>query len=151
MKWKVKAKWFHRRRDFSRIAFLFCLFVLNILQAQQQTWKGKFEQLGETLPTSNAYRTASGAPGAKYWQQQADYKLVAEVDEINQTLTGSGTITYRNNAPEPLTYLWLQLDQNVNADNSLMRTTGTYSLRDSVPAKFLSESLHLYPYKGGMA
>ena len=133
----------------SRVAaFLFSIGVT--IAFAQQSWKGKFEQLGTELPTPNGYRSASGSPGPKYWQQMADYVLQAEVDEDNQTLTGSGTITYFNNSPETLTFLWLQLDQNVNADNSLMVQTSTNAIRDSVPAKLLSEQLHLYPYKGGI-
>jgi len=72
----------------------------------------KFEALGTILPTPNEYRTASGAPGPKYWQQRADYDIRCELDEENLRLTGSETITYFNNSPDPLTYLWLQLDEN---------------------------------------
>jgi hypothetical protein len=72
----------------------------------------KFEQLGTILPTPNEYRTASGAPGPKYWQQRADYKITATLDEANLKLTGKETITYYNNSPDVLTYIWLQLDEN---------------------------------------
>ncbi len=72
----------------------------------------KFEQLGTILPTPNEYRTASGAPGPKYWQQRADYDIKCELDEKNLKLTGSETITYFNNSPDNLTYLWFQLDEN---------------------------------------
>jgi hypothetical protein len=72
----------------------------------------KFEQLGPILPTPNEYRTASGAPGTKYWQQRVDYDIKAELDETNFKLKGSETITYYNNSPDVLTYLWLQLDEN---------------------------------------
>ncbi|MBY0537403.1 MAG: M1 family metallopeptidase [Chitinophagaceae bacterium] len=72
----------------------------------------KFEQLGGILPTPNEYRTASGAPGPKYWQQKADYDIKAELDEEKLTLKGSETITYFNNSPDVLNYLWLQLDEN---------------------------------------
>ncbi len=72
----------------------------------------KFEQLGTILPTPNEYRTASGAPGPKYWQQRADYNITCSLDEDKQILTGSETITYFNNSPDALTYLWLQLDEN---------------------------------------
>lgn len=72
----------------------------------------KFEQLGTILPTPNEYRTASGAPGPKYWQQRIDYDIKCELDEPNNKLTGSETITYFNNSPDVLTYLWLQLDEN---------------------------------------
>ena len=72
----------------------------------------KFEQLGTILPTPNEYRTASGAPGPKYWQQRCDYDIKCTLDEKNLKLTGSEKITYVNNSPDVLTYLWLQLDEN---------------------------------------
>lgn len=72
----------------------------------------KFEQLGTILPTPNEYRTASGAPGPKYWQQRCDYDIKCSLDEVNLKLTGSEKITYYNNSPDVLTYLWLQLDEN---------------------------------------
>ncbi|MBI1343752.1 MAG: M1 family peptidase [Terrimonas sp.] len=72
----------------------------------------KFEQLGSILPTPNEYRTASGAPGPKYWQQRADYDIKCDLDEKKLKLTGSETITYFNNSPNELTYLWFQLDEN---------------------------------------
>ena len=72
----------------------------------------KFEQLGTILPTPNEYRTASGAPGPKYWQQRADYDIKATLDEKKLLLTGAETVTYYNNSPDVLTYLWLQLDEN---------------------------------------
>ncbi|HEY4874813.1 MAG TPA: M1 family metallopeptidase [Puia sp.] len=80
----------------------------------------KFEQLGGILPTPNEYRTASGAPGPKYWQQRCDYNIQCKLDEDKQWLTGSETITYFNNSPDVLTYLWLQLDENEhsNANNA---------------------------------
>jgi hypothetical protein len=72
----------------------------------------KFEQLGSILPTPNEYRTASGAPGPKYWQQRADYDIKCELDEKNLRLKGSESVTYFNNSPNTLTYIWLQLDEN---------------------------------------
>lgn len=72
----------------------------------------KFEQLGTILPTPNNYRTASGAPGHEYWQQRADYDITAYLDEDKLTLRGSEWITYYNNSPDELEYLWLQLDEN---------------------------------------
>jgi hypothetical protein len=72
----------------------------------------KFEQLGNILPTPNEYRTASGAPGPKYWQQRADYDIKATLDEKALKLTGSETVTYHNNSGDVLSYLWLQLDEN---------------------------------------
>ncbi len=76
----------------------------------------KFEALGTILPSPNEYRTASGAPGPKYWQQRADYNIVCSLDEDKLLLTGSETITYFNNSPNELTYLWLQLDENQHSD-----------------------------------
>src|SRR5580692_1465878 len=79
----------------------------------------KFEQLGTILPTPNEYRTASGAPGPKYWQQRCDYDIKCNLDEQKLRLTGNETITYFNNSPDELTYLWLQLDENEhNAKNN---------------------------------
>lgn len=72
----------------------------------------RFEQLGTILPTPNEYRTASGAPGPKYWQQRADYDIKCELDEPNLTLRGAETITYYNNSPDVLSYIWIQLDEN---------------------------------------
>src|SRR5260221_12874770 len=76
----------------------------------------RFEQLGTILPTPNEQRTASGAPGGKYWQQRADYNIKCELDEKTQKLTGSETITYFNNSPDPLDYIWLQLDENQHSN-----------------------------------
>ncbi len=78
----------------------------------------RFEQLSYLLPTPNEYRTASGAPGSKYWQQRADYDITCTLDEPNLKLTGSETITYYNNSPDVLQYLWLQLDENIHDPNS---------------------------------
>src|SRR2546421_9457153 len=72
----------------------------------------KFEQLGNILPTPNEYRTASGAPGPRYWQQRCDYDIKCELDEPNLKLNGTETVTYFNNSPDVLSYLWLQLDEN---------------------------------------
>jgi hypothetical protein len=90
------------------------LIALPAFSQDDKKWKGKFEQLDQMLPTPNEYRSASGAPGGKYWQQRADYTIDAELDEANNILRGKETITYYNNSPEALRYLWLQLDQNVN-------------------------------------
>ncbi len=72
----------------------------------------KFEQLGTILPTPNVYRTASGAPGHAYWQNRADYDITAYLDEDKRNLKGSETVTYYNNSPDDLDYIWLQLDEN---------------------------------------
>ncbi|HEY5918064.1 MAG TPA: M1 family metallopeptidase [Chryseolinea sp.] len=131
--------------------FVFLVGAVISATAQNQTWKGKFEQLGEALPTPNSYRTGSGSPGQNYWQQRADYVINVELDDNTQTLTGSETITYYNNAPEALTYLWLQLDQNLFADQSMTNQTRTGVIRDSIPASFFNTSagITVSDYKGG--
>jgi hypothetical protein len=132
--------------------YIFAFAVLTIsAKAQTSDWKGKFEQLGEVLPTPNSYRTGSGSPGPGYWQQRADYVINAEVDDNTQMLTGSETITYYNNAPEALNFLWLQLDQNVFAPDNMTDQTRTGVLKDSIPAGFLGyvSGITVSDYKGG--
>jgi hypothetical protein len=80
--------------------------------------QSKFAQLDMELPTPNTYRTAAGAPGLNYYQQKADYKIQITIDDETQKLMGEETITYTNNSPDKLEYLWLQLDQNLFAENS---------------------------------
>ncbi|MGK0254151.1 MAG: hypothetical protein ACI9OE_001642, partial [Mariniflexile sp.] len=75
----------------------------------------KFKQLYDEFATPNMFRTASGAPGPAYYQQQADYKMDIEIDDVNAKLSGNETITYSNNSPDVLKYLWVQLDQNMRA------------------------------------
>jgi len=118
---------------------------------QAQNWKGKFEQLGPNeLPTPNAYRSGSGAPGTEYWQQRADYVIDVEVNDETQVLTGKETITYYNNSPETLTYLWMQLDQNILADNSMTAQTQQGGLRDSSATRILGFiGVNTSDYKGG--
>jgi hypothetical protein len=87
-------------------------FAQNINNNAGANHANKFEQLGTTLPTPNEYRTASGAPGPRYWQQRADYDIKATLDEKALKLTGTETVTYHNNSGDVLTYLWLQLDEN---------------------------------------
>ena len=88
-------------------------FSLTLASAQTiEQINDKFRQLNEYLPTSNVYRTASGAPGHEYWQQRADYKIDVTLDDAAQTLSGKATITYYNNSPDNLKYIWMQMDQN---------------------------------------
>lgn len=92
---------------------VFTCTIINI-QGQSQPWQGKFEPIDQMIAPPNTYRTASGAPGKSYWQQRADYKIRATLDEKNNILSGEETITYHNNSPDALSYLWIQLEQNVN-------------------------------------
>lgn len=99
-----------------RHKLLLCLLTAApmLLQAQNpgSNHGNRFEQLGYLLADPNIYRSASGVPGPKYWQQRADYDISAELDEQQHRLDGKETITYYNNSPDPLTYIWLQLDEN---------------------------------------
>ncbi|WP_256007002.1 M1 family metallopeptidase [Pedobacter deserti] len=98
----------------------------------------KFEQLGTVLSDPNSYRSASGAPGPAYWQQRADYVINAELDEKNLRLTGSETITYYNNSPDPLRYLWVQLDENQHKSTSDNKLTEQSRMTDQMTYKTLS-------------
>ena len=118
--------------------FLITVLSFWALGAQAQgdpKWEGKFEQLGQTLPTPNEYRTGSGAPGPNYWQQKADYVISIELHESTNSITGSETITYTNNSPDVLKYLWLQVDQNILSKENTLRNTGTDAVKDSANAK----------------
>ena len=101
----------------------------NIQNNPGSNHANKFEQMGTTLPTPNEYRTASGAPGPKYWQQRCDYDIKATLDEPNLKLTGSETVTYYNNSPDVLTYLWLQLDENQHSNSK----NANYQNSNSMP------------------
>ncbi len=98
--------------------FLPLVFFVGTAQIAFSQWEDKFKQMDDLLPTPNVYRTGSGAPGHKYYQQKADYKIAIELDDEKQIIRGEETITYTNNSPDPLSYLWLQLDQNMKAKNS---------------------------------
>ncbi len=90
----------------------------TIIFSQEKKWEDKFKQLGPELATPNDQRTASGAPGKDYWQQRADYNMKIRLDDETQRIYGEEVITYYNNSPDVLYYLWLQLDQNNMAKNS---------------------------------
>ena len=100
--------------------------VVFQVSAQSNTNQNKFRQLGQELPTPNAYRNAAGAPGHKYWQQRADYNMEITLDDATQRIYGTETITYFNNSPDALDYLWLQLDQNMRAKDS-----DSYKIRET--------------------
>ena len=102
------------------------LIIFDALQVRAQNLQNnpgsnhgnKFEQLGVILPTPNSYRTASGAPGPEYWQQRCDYDIKCNLDEDKLRLSGSETVTYYNNSPDRLNYLWLQLDENEHSSKN---------------------------------
>jgi hypothetical protein len=110
----------------------------------------KFKQLKEELPTPNVYRTASGAPGHEYYQQKADYKINVILDDKNQKIFGEETVTYFNNSPDPLDYLWVQLDQNIRSKNAMSkRITGGGPGVGYQPQKFVEEFMGK-PFDGGL-
>ena len=91
--------------------------IISLFAVQVSAQK-KFAQLDLELPTPNEFHNAAGAPGQNYYQQKADYKMALTIDDETQKLYGVETITYTNNSPDRLDYLWLQLDQNIYAENS---------------------------------
>lgn len=114
------------------------VILTNVSYGQvENTNQSKFKQLREELPTPNSYRNASGAPGHKYWQQKADYKMHMTLDDVNAKMHGEEMITYHNESPDELRYLWLQLDQNVRAKDSNTHAIGSSSLDDQVSKRQL--------------
>ncbi len=134
------------RNRTSVIGWLFTFFILHstfyISKAQTFNANTRFEQLGTALATPNTTRTASGAPGKDFWQQRADYDIKAELDDSKQHLTGSETITFYNNSPDELRYLWLQLDQNTFQKNSISGLSRTSSVNEKgMPMAAITRSL----------
>jgi len=101
-----------------KVLLLVLVIASGQLFAQENYNYNKFKQLKEELATPTVYRTASGAPGSQYYQQKASYVIDLVLDDKNQKITGKETITYKNNSPDQLEYLWIQLDQNVRAKDS---------------------------------
>jgi hypothetical protein len=131
------------------IGTVLCACLVNALVAQvpEKKWEDKFKQLGPELATPNEQRTASGAPGHKYWQQRADYDMKIRLDDAKQILYGEEVITYYNNSPDVLTYIWLQLDQNVFDKNSDTYAIRQQKLNENMSARDLA---NLTPtYDGG--
>nr|WP_315195834.1 M1 family metallopeptidase [uncultured Flavobacterium sp.] len=133
-----------------KFSFLFILPTILLAQEKAVTPAvkqgkydtNKFSQMYDLLATPNMFRTASGAPGPAYYQQQADYKIDIELDDKNAKLSGSETITYYNNSPDNLEYLWVQLDQNQGAKNSQSPLVKNDKIEPVLtPAKFASEYL----------
>ncbi|MEM9421519.1 MAG: M1 family metallopeptidase, partial [Pseudomonadota bacterium] len=121
LKWRISAC--------GAVTTLAALTMVSSVSAQTFTGVGSgaraFEQLDDKLPTPNIYRAATGEPGPAYWQQQADYKINVTLDEAAKTITASEDITYTNNSPHTLRYLWVQLDQNKFKKDSLSRMSET--------------------------
>jgi hypothetical protein len=114
------------------LTLLILLFsgIYSIHFAQNDNvWVDKFKQLKDEFATPNVYRTASGAPGHEYYQNRADYVMEITLDDNTQKLSGKETITYYNASPDALEYLWLQLDQNLYAQDNAFKNTRTGDMK----------------------
>lgn len=133
------------------IAILNLLLLISTLtQAMPDNGPEKFSQLGYLLDTPGETRLASGSPGPKYWQQRADYRIAVTIDDAHQRVHGEETITYHNNSPHALTYLWLQLDQNrfrPDSDDMLTRTAPDFA---HFPYKDMAHLLTRRDFAGGV-
>ncbi len=140
--------------------FLSVILISGGISAQDQnqdqtkpktghTNTNKFRELDSEFATPNIYRTASGAPGPNYYQQQADYKMDIVLDDKNTKLSGNETITYTNNSPDELKYLWVQLDQNMRAKDSKTPLAESDAFAPvAFPDKFV-ENYFKDPFDGG--
>ena len=111
--------------------------------------QNRFKQLYEEFATPNIYRSASGAPGPAYYQQRADYTMNIDLDDKNARLYGEGTITYHNNAPDDLTFLWVQLDQNVRAKDSKSHLRDEDSVGLAYTPSHFAKTYLTEPFNGG--
>lgn len=106
------------------------ILIALLLPVFSFSQKNKFAQLEQLLPTPNEYRNAAGGPGHNYYQQKADYKINVTLDDDEQKILGEETITYTNNSPDALEYLWIQLDQNVRASDSDSKLISVERMQD---------------------
>tara|TARA_R110002012_G_scaffold71330_1_gene183070 strand:- start:14140 stop:16491 length:2352 start_codon:yes stop_codon:yes gene_type:complete len=111
--------------------------------------QSKFKQLYEEFSTPNTYRSASGAPGPDYYQQQADYVMDIQLDDKNAKINGEETITYHNNSPDDLEFLWVQLDQNVRAKDSKSPLRNGNGVNIAYTAGNFAETYINEPFDGG--
>ncbi|SDR94313.1 hypothetical protein SAMN04515667_1047 [Formosa sp. Hel1_31_208] len=118
-------------------------------QKPGHTNQNKFKQLYDEFATPNMYRTGSGAPGPAYYQQQADYKMDIEINDETAVLSGNETITYTNNSPDELTYLWVQLDQNVRQKDSPSKDIESSRLTPALSASRFASSYMNDSFDGG--
>ncbi len=128
---------------FASLLFLFGAVAIAQEEAPEEregghTNQSKFKQLYEEFATPNTYRSASGAPGPDYYQQQANYVMNIELDDKNHRLYGDETITYINNSPEDLEFLWVQLDQNIRTKDS----KAALKNGDGVPLAYLASTFN---------
>ncbi|MCF2947236.1 M1 family metallopeptidase [Paraglaciecola aquimarina] len=117
---------FNKLITISVLSFSVLITANASINQTKGSFEDKFRQLDESLPTPNVYRNAAGEPGHEYWQQQVDYQIKAKLDEEKRRIEASQTMTYHNNSPDTLKYLWMQLDQNKFKDDSMSATTTTF-------------------------
>ena len=138
-------------RKLALLLFAICFVGSSYAQKTKEghTNQNKFRQLKQELPTPNLQRTASGAPGKEYTQQQVDYKMDIVLDDANTKITGSETITYHNNSADELAYLWVQLDQNMRAADSKTPDIQPTSLPKKMSKNRFERSFPEKPFDGG--
>ena len=138
-------------RKLALLLFAICFVGSSYAQKAKEghTNQNKFRQLKQELPTPNLQRTASGAPGKEYTQQQVDYKMDIVLDDANTKITGSETITYHNNSADELAYLWVQLDQNMRAADSKTPDIQPTSLPKKMSKNRFERSFPEKPFDGG--
>lgn len=123
--------------------------LANPIEQTKGGFEDKFRQLeGEEWPTPTDYRNASGAPGHRYWQQKVDYDVKARLDEGKRTVSGTQMVTYRNNSPDSLPYLWLLLDQNDYKRNSIAELTNTVG-GDKISLDEVRRAKRMQEWEGG--
>ena len=138
---------------------IFSIFVLTAFflsgqveekyNKKSQFNNNKFKQLYEEFSSPNKFRTASGAPGPEYYQQKVDYNMEIELDEENDILYGKSLITYQNNSPDDLEYLWVQLDQNIRKKNSPALDKNPSAISELKQIESFVDDLLLKPFDGG--
>ncbi len=133
-------------KDYNSLLILALIFAFPFSTFSQNTSNhgNKFEQLGSILPNGNEYRGMDGAPGPDYWQQRCNYEIECTLDTENQRLDGEELITYFNESPSTLRYLWLQLDENQHDPNGDNLTFNPSSIN---PTMSEDELRHLEPWR----
>lgn len=131
-----------------------CSMSINLfahpIDQSKGSFEDKFRQLDEIFPDPNQYRAATGEPTKLYWQQQADYKIEVELFENQRSLKGSETITYKNNSPLVLNYIWIQLDQNIFKKDSISNLAKTFSSTEKISFGQLKNTNFMEKFEGGM-
>ncbi len=143
---KQKSKFF-----FTIAFFAFSNLSFSQIDQSKGSFEDKFRQLDEVFPSPNLSRPATGEPGPDYWQQRADYKIKIKLDEKTRSVRGSEVITYTNNSPLKLNYVWLQLDQNIFDKDSINNLTRPWwGENKSVDFSTLRRQNFMDNFNGGM-